>query len=138
MYDWEITQILQQNQNNIDSETYLFDTYVLHLFNSTILNMNHMETSLRCGVKVETIGNLQYTGKKGIRKYMITLIRFIILKQKEIKIKLAFYMFLDKQLKNFNSEEFMNKFMKEIASYIASMAHDEASKMRSAEKKEDK
>lgn len=23
MYDWEITQILQQNQYNIDSETYL-------------------------------------------------------------------------------------------------------------------
>lgn len=23
MYDWEINQILQQNQNNIDSETYL-------------------------------------------------------------------------------------------------------------------
>lgn len=23
MYDWEITQILQQNNNNIDSETYL-------------------------------------------------------------------------------------------------------------------
>lgn len=66
---------------------------------------------------------------------MITLIRWILLKQKEIKIKLMFYTFLDMQLKNFNSEEFMNKFMKEVAPYIASMAHDEASKMRNTETK---
>lgn len=31
---------------------------------------------------------------------MITLIRWILLKQKEIKWKLAFYQFLDKELKN--------------------------------------
>ena len=69
-------------------------------------------------------------------KYMITLIRWILMKQKEIKIKLAFYMFLDKQLKNFNSDEFMNKIMKEIAPYIASMAHDQAVKERESEKKD--
>lgn len=57
---------------------------------------------------------------------MITLIRWILMKQKEIKIKLTFYILLDKQLKNFNSDEFMNKILKEIAPYIASLAHDKA------------
>ena len=67
---------------------------------------------------------------------MITLIRFIILKQKEIKVKLAIYMFLDKQLKEFykNPDGFTNKILKEIAPYIASAAHDEAVKMRNTEK----
>ena len=69
---------------------------------------------------------------------MITLIRWILLKQKEIKIKLAFYMFLDKQLKEFykNPDGFTNKILKEVAPYIASAAHDEAVKMRNAEKKD--
>lgn len=66
---------------------------------------------------------------------MITLIRWILLKQKEIKLKLAFYTFLDMQLKNFSSEEFMNKFMKEVAPYLASMAHESAQKERKEEKK---
>lgn len=66
---------------------------------------------------------------------MITLIRFILLKQKEIKIKLAFYSFLDKQIQTLNSDEFMNKIMKEIAPHIASMVHDEVSKERRSEVK---
>ena len=68
---------------------------------------------------------------------MITLIRFIILKQKEIKIKLAFYMFLDKQLKEFykNPDGFTNKILKEVAPYIASAAHEQAVKERESKKK---
>ena len=42
MYDWEITQILQQNQNNIDSETYLYIC-------STSPQLNH--------IKYEPYGN---------------------------------------------------------------------------------
>ena len=36
MYDWEITKILQQNQNNIDSEIYLHIT-------STSPQINHIK-----------------------------------------------------------------------------------------------
>lgn len=61
---------------------------------------------------------------------MITLIRLVRLCQLKIKIKLAFYMFLDRQLKNFNSDEFMNKVMKEIAPHIASLVHDEVIKQK--------
>ena len=47
---------------------------------------------------------------------MITLFRWILLKQKEIKWKLAFYQFLDQQLKN--PEELEKKFMDSIAKLI--------------------
>ena len=47
---------------------------------------------------------------------MITLFRWILLKQKEIKWKLAFYQFLDKQLKN--PEELQQKLVHEIAELI--------------------
>ena len=69
---------------------------------------------------------------------MITLIRWVIMKQKEIKIKLAFYMFLDRKLRDFlkNPDEFMNKMMKEIAPHIASLVHDEVVKEREFEKKD--
>lgn len=39
MYDWEITQILQQNQYNIDSETYLYIC-------STSPQLNHIKFEL--------------------------------------------------------------------------------------------
>lgn len=65
---------------------------------------------------------------------MITLIRWILLKQREIKVKLAFYMFLDKQLKDFtkNPDKVMNNIMKEIAPHIASLVHDEVVKQKEA------
>lgn len=68
---------------------------------------------------------------------MITLIRFIILKQKEIKIKLAFYMFLDKQLKEFykNPDGVTNKILKEISPYLAELVHSYVVKERESEKK---
>lgn len=47
---------------------------------------------------------------------MITLIRWILLKQKEIKWKLAFYQFIDQQLKN--PEELEKKIMDSIAKLI--------------------
>lgn len=47
---------------------------------------------------------------------MITLIRWVILKQKEIKWKLAFYQFLDQQLKN--PEELEKKFVEAFAEII--------------------
>ena len=47
---------------------------------------------------------------------MITLFRWVILKQKEIKWKLAFYQFLDQQLKN--PEELQKKILHEIVEII--------------------
>lgn len=47
---------------------------------------------------------------------MITLFRWILLKQKEIKWKLAFYQFLDQQLKN--PEELKKKFVDSFAKLI--------------------
>lgn len=49
-------------------------------------------------------------------KNMITLFRWILLKQKEIKWKLAFYQFLDQQLKN--PEELQKKFVEAFAEII--------------------
>lgn len=47
---------------------------------------------------------------------MITLFRYILLKKKEIRWKLAFYQFLDQQLKN--PEELEKKFIDAFASLI--------------------
>lgn len=47
---------------------------------------------------------------------MITLFRWMLLKQKEIKWKLAFYQFLDQQLKN--PEELQKKFVEAFAEII--------------------
>lgn len=47
---------------------------------------------------------------------MITLFRCILLKQKEIKWKLAFYQFLDQQLKN--PEELEKKFVDSFTKLI--------------------
>ena len=47
---------------------------------------------------------------------MITLFRWVMLKQKEIKWKLAFYQFLDQQLKN--PEELQQKLVHELAELI--------------------
>lgn len=47
---------------------------------------------------------------------MITLFRWVLLKQKEIKWKLAFYQFLDQQLKN--PEELQQKLLHELAQAI--------------------
>lgn len=47
---------------------------------------------------------------------MITLFRWVLLKQKEIKWKLAFYQFLDQQLKN--PEELEKKFVDSFAKLI--------------------
>lgn len=47
---------------------------------------------------------------------MITLFRWILLKQKEIKWKLAFYQLLEQQLKN--PEELEKKFMDSLAKLI--------------------
>lgn len=53
---------------------------------------------------------------------MITLIRWILLKQKEIKWKLAFYQFIDKQIKEFakNPKELEKKLMPYLADLISS------------------
>lgn len=47
---------------------------------------------------------------------MITLFRWAMLKQKEIKWKLAFYQFIDQQLKD--PEEFQQKLVHELAELI--------------------
>ena len=47
---------------------------------------------------------------------MITLFRWILLKHKEIKWKLAFYQFLDQQLKN--PDELEKKIMSSLAEII--------------------
>lgn len=53
---------------------------------------------------------------------MITLLRWILLKQKEIKWKLSFYQFLDKQLKN--PEELEKKLIQELAGFVHSISQD--------------
>ena len=57
---------------------------------------------------------------------MITLFRWIILKQKEIKWKLAFYQFLDQQLKN--PEELEKKFVDSFAKLIHETNKDKVEK----------
>lgn len=47
---------------------------------------------------------------------MITLFRWLLLKQKEVKWKLAFYQFIDQQLKN--PEELEKKIMNSLAEII--------------------
>lgn len=47
---------------------------------------------------------------------MITLFRYVLLKQKEIKWRLAFYQFLDHQLKN--PEELEKKLVNALAEII--------------------
>lgn len=54
---------------------------------------------------------------------MITLVRWILLKQKEIKYKLAFYTLLDKTIKELNTGELKDKLIKEILPYLAELAH---------------
>lgn len=54
---------------------------------------------------------------------MITLIRWILLKQKEIKYKLAFYTLLDKTVKELNTGELKDKLIKEIMPYLAELTH---------------
>lgn len=54
---------------------------------------------------------------------MITLIRWILLKQKEIKYKLAFYTLLDKTMKNINTDEFKDKLLKELMPYLAEIVN---------------
>ena len=51
---------------------------------------------------------------------MITLFRWVLLKQKEIKWKLAFWQFADKQLMEFikNPEELEKKLMDSLAKLI--------------------
>lgn len=57
---------------------------------------------------------------------MITLFRWVLLKQKEIKWRLAFWQFADKQLMELvkNPEEIENK----ILPYLAEMIHNDKSK----------
>lgn len=59
-----------------------------------------------------TTGNFQYIEKEN--KNMITLVRWILLKQKEIKYKLVFYTLLDKAVKELNTGELKDKLIKEI------------------------
>lgn len=60
---------------------------------------------------------------------MITLLRWVLLKQKEIKWKLAFWQFVDKQAKELmkNHEEIEKKFVGALAEII----HNEQSKKES-------
>lgn len=57
---------------------------------------------------------------------MITLFRWILLKQKEIKWKLAFYQLLEQQLKN--PEELEKKFMDSLAKLIHETNKDKVEK----------
>lgn len=54
---------------------------------------------------------------------MITLIRWILLKQKEIKYRLAFCTLLDKTIKALNNEELKDQLIKEIMPYLVEIAH---------------
>lgn len=65
---------------------------------------------------------------------MITLIRWILLKQKEIKLKLAFYTFIDKSIRELNTGELKDKLLKEIAPFIAELAHSQAAKEPNTER----
>lgn len=68
-----------------------------------------------------TTGSFQYTEKEN--NYMITLVRWILLKQKEVKYKLAFYTLLDKTVKELNTGELKNKLIKELMPYLAELVH---------------
>lgn len=61
---------------------------------------------------------------------MITLVRWILLKQKEIKYKLMFYTILDETIKELNTGELKDKLIKEIMPYLAEIAHAQAMKDR--------
>lgn len=61
---------------------------------------------------------------------MITLFRWILLKQKEIKYKLLFYTLLDETVKELNTGELKDKLIKEIMPYLAEIAHAQAMKDR--------
>lgn len=73
-----------------------------------------------------TTGDFQYIEKEN--KYMITLVRWILLKQKEIKYKLLFYTLLDETVKELNTGELKDKLIKEIMPYLAEIAHAQAMK----------
>lgn len=53
---------------------------------------------------------------------MITLFRWVLLKQKEIKWKLAFYQFLDKQLMEIIKDP--EELEKKIMLYLAEVVHN--------------
>lgn len=71
------------------------------------------------------IGNLAYTERK---INMITLFRWILLKQKKIKWKLAFWQLADKRLMEIakNPEEMEKK----IIPYLAELIHNEVKRER--------
>lgn len=60
---------------------------------------------------------------------MITLLRWVLLKQKEIKWKLSFYQFLDRQLKN--PEELEKKLIHELAGLVHNVSQDSPVKSES-------
>lgn len=57
---------------------------------------------------------------------MITLFRWILLKQKEIKIKLLFYTMIDKRIKEINTGELKDSILEKIMPYIAKLIHEDA------------
>lgn len=63
---------------------------------------------------------MRFTLKQYGGKIMITLFRWILLKQKEVKWKLAFWQFLDKQAMELikNPEELEKKFIDSFAKLI--------------------
>ncbi len=75
--------------------------------------------------QVMDIGNLLFTERK---INMITLFRWVLLKQKEIKWKLAFWQLADKRLMEIakNPEEMEKK----IIPYLAELIHNEAKRER--------
>lgn len=71
---------------------------------------------MKYGQMMETIGNLLYIERN---KYMITLIRWYLLKAKEIKIKLAFYSFVDQIVNEvINTDELQKKILHELVEII--------------------
>ena len=64
---------------------------------------------------------------------MITLIRWYLYKSKEVKYKCAFYTMLDKTMKEINTGEFKDKFLKEFMPYLAEVIHKETEKNHSTE-----
>lgn len=76
---------------------------------------------MKYGQMIITTGSFQYIEKEN--NYMITLVRWISLKQKEVKHKLAFYTLLDKTVKEFNAGELKDKLIKEIMPYLAELVH---------------
>jgi len=69
------------------------------------------------------IGNLIFTERKND---MITLFRWVLLKQKEIKWKLAFWQFADKQLMELIKHP--EEIEKKIMPYLAELIHNNVTK----------